>query len=175
MKRLAIFLILFFINISPLYASPEDDVNYIVDQTVTRTLFEGSLQALRPVLISAIKNDLNSKGIEISDASSFLDIFVDEFIDEFTDIMKQETVGIYRELFSDSELADLAAFYKTETGQKLILQTPLLMQAGAKSGEVAGMKAGRNAKERVAQRLESEGIMIEKNKSLTKKIIDALR
>jgi len=175
MKKILLSFTLFFVIIFPTVADPIKDSEYIVGQTVTRPLFEGALVALRPVLVSAITNDLKKQGIQISDTEAFFDIIIDEFIDEFTEIMQEETGAVYVEMFSESELADLAAFYKTETGQKLIAQTPALMQAGAKMGQIAGQKAGMNSRARVAKRLEEENILIDKDKSITKRLIEFLK
>ncbi len=159
----------------PTMADPQKDADYIVEQTVTRAMFEGAILSMRPVLISAITNDLRQKNIEVSDMEGFFDIFVEEFIDEFTAGMRSETANLYLELFSPEELADLAEFYKSPTGQKLVEKTPILMQASAQLGAKVGERAGENAGKRVAKRLEQEGIVLNNDKSLTQKIIDALR
>ncbi|PCI85588.1 MAG: hypothetical protein COB24_12410 [Hyphomicrobiales bacterium] len=86
--------------------------------------------------------------------------------------MRKETGKIYLDLFTKKELSDIATFYRTETGQKLILQTPAIMIASAKLGEIAGAKAGINAKSRVANRLIEEGIIFNKDKSFTQRLID---
>ena len=110
----------------------------------------------------------------ISDSEAIFDIFIDEWIDEFTASMQRQTGQIYFDLFSEKEIADIAGFYRTDSGQALIEQTPALMQAGAQLGQVAGQQAARSTNEAVANRLEREGITIG-DKSLTQKILDALR
>ena len=47
----------------------------------------------------------------------------------------QALTDLYMEAFSESEIHDLIAFYKTEIGQKLIKQLPLLTAQGATIGE----------------------------------------
>ncbi len=174
MKRLIFIVGLVVVAVLPANAGPQEDAKYIVEQTVTRSVFDSALQSMRPVLASALENDLRKKGINLNDVNGFLDIFVDEFIGEFTETMQQKTVAVYRELFSDKELADIAVFYKTSSGKKLILRTPELISAGSKLGRIAGAAAGRNAKARVAQRLKREGIVFNNDKSLTQRLIDAL-
>ena len=158
----------------PALADTQEDVDYIVSQTVTRAMFEGALSAQRPLIIGALENQFRADGIVISDSEAFFDIFIDEWIDEFTASMQRQTGQIYFDLFSEKEIADIAGFYRTDSGQALIEQTPALMQAGAQLGQIAGQQAARSTNEAVANRLEQEGITIG-DKSLTQKILDALR
>ncbi len=44
-------------------------------------------------------------------------------------------VQIYAEQFTESELREITAFYQTETGQKAVRLTPVLMQKGMMIGE----------------------------------------
>lgn len=161
--------------VSMAHAGPREDAEYIVSQTVTRTLFEAALAAQRPLIIPAMQQNLANKGIVFSDIEGFADIFMEEFIDEFTEIMQRDTVALQLEMFSADELRDIAAFYKTPSGQALIANTGPLMQAGAQMGQVAGMEAGQNANGRIAKRLEEEGITLQNDSGFTKRLIDTLR
>ncbi|MBT6179732.1 MAG: DUF2059 domain-containing protein [Deltaproteobacteria bacterium] len=49
--------------------------------------------------------------------------------------LKDDFIQIYVEAFSEKELQDLIAFYKTPTGQKAITVVPSLMQKGAQIGQ----------------------------------------
>ena len=49
--------------------------------------------------------------------------------------LKDDFVQIYVEAFSEKELNDLIAFYKTPTRQKAITVVPSLMQKGAQIGQ----------------------------------------
>lgn len=175
MKRIILGILLIILNIPTAFASPKEDVDYIVDQTVTRTLYEATIKTLRPVLTSAIKNDFREMGITLKNPEKFFDIFVDEFIDEFTEIMRKETGKVYLKIFTEKELSDLATFYKTESGQSLIQKTPVLIAAGSELGKIAGTTAGANARSRVAKKIGEDGMIFNDDKSLTQRLIDALR
>lgn len=41
---------------------------------------------------------------------------------------------LYRDAFSDEEIKQVTAFYRTEVGQKFLMRSPQLMQLGAKIG-----------------------------------------
>ena len=49
--------------------------------------------------------------------------------------LKDDFIQIYVEAFTEKELRDLIAFYKTPTGQKAITVVPSLMQKGAQIGQ----------------------------------------
>jgi hypothetical protein len=49
--------------------------------------------------------------------------------------LRDDFIQIYVEAFSEKELRDLIAFYKTPTGQKAITVVPSLMQKGAQIGQ----------------------------------------
>lgn len=50
------------------------------------------------------------------------------------EIFGPKMIDIYTEAFSEDELRDLVAFYKTPTGKKAITMMPELMQKGAQLG-----------------------------------------
>ena len=128
-----------FIFVSPAFADPQEDADFIVSRTITRTMFEGTLEVQRHLILSALQNDLSEKGIVLSSPERFLDIFMEEFIEEFTLSMQAQTGDIFLNRFSPSELNAIADFYRTPAGQALINASPDLMKAGAKLGQKAGL------------------------------------
>jgi len=156
-------------------ADPQADADYIVSQTMTRDMFEGSIAAQRGLIISAIQNDLRAQGITLPDPDRFFDLFMEEFIGEFTDSMRDQSASIYLERFSAEELADIAAFYRTASGQALVAATPDLMMAGAEMGQRAGMQAGVNAAGRLADRIENEGLVEVEDEGMMDRLLNALR
>jgi len=158
-----------------LFADPQADADYIISQTVTREMFEAAISAQRPIIISAIQNDLRAKGITLPDPDRFFDLLMSEFIDEFTRTMQSQTASLYFDNFSEQQLADIAAFYKTESGQALIAATPAIMMEGARMGHVAGQQAGANAGARLADRIEAEGLISIDDPGLMSRLLEALR
>lgn len=176
MRRMFVFAMASFTFFAaPSWAGPQEDATYIVEQTVTKSMFEAALEAQRPLIIPAMENQLAKKGVVFSDITGFANIFMEEFIDEFTEFMQRDTVGLYLAQFSPEELSEIAAFYSSTAGQALLRETPKLMQNAARIGQLAGIEAGRNAGPRVAARLQEEGITVENDKSLTQRLIDALK
>ena len=44
------------------------------------------------------------------------------------DVLREETIKTYGEVFSEEEIRDITAFYRTSTGQKAIVKMPEIMQ-----------------------------------------------
>lgn len=160
---------------SPLLADPQADADYIVSQTATRAMFEGAISAQRSVIIGAIQNDFRSQGITLPDPERFFDLLMSEFIDEFTQVMQAQTASIYLTNFSEGQLAEIADFYKTESGQALLAATPTLMMEGARMGQAAGEQAGANAGKRLAARIEEEGLIVVEDPGMLSRILNALQ
>jgi len=53
------------------------------------------------------------------------------------DALKPQLVAIYTDAFTEAELREVNAFYKTPTGQKTITAMPALMQKGMAMGQKA--------------------------------------
>lgn len=157
------------------HADAQADADYIVSQTMTKEMFEGAIAAQRSMIVSAIQNDLRAQGITLPDPDRFFDLFLEEFIGEFTDSMRDQSASIYLDRFSADELADIAAFYRTPSGQSLVAASPDLMMAGAQMGQQAGMQAGMNAATRLADRIEKEGLVIVDDPGLMNRLLNALR
>ncbi len=51
------------------------------------------------------------------------------------DAMAPQMTQLFMDTFSESELRDLIAFYKTPTGKKALTQLPVLFEQGAKIGQ----------------------------------------
>ena len=69
---------------------------------------------------------------EMARARPQLQQFFDKYLSWAS--LKEDFVKLYQETFSEPELRQLIAFYKTPTGQKAVLQMPALMQRGAQLG-----------------------------------------
>ena len=64
------------------------------------------------------------------------DVFIN-FFKEFVrwEELRPEYVRMYREAYSEAELNELIAFYRTPVGQKTVELMPVLMQRGAQIGQ----------------------------------------
>lgn len=65
-----------------------------------------------------------------------------------------EYAQLYMDAFSESELKDMVAYYRTETGQKAATMLPTLMQQGAMIGQRKMMENQGELEERIMARFE---------------------
>jgi len=63
-------------------------------------------------------------------------------------------IDLYAETFTESELKELLAFYKTPTGQKTLTEMPRLMQKGAALGVEIGKKHAPELEQMIRERTE---------------------
>lgn len=131
MKR--ILLILFLLTTLP--ASP---VISSADQNSHRKAAENLLIAMN---INQTAAETVDKMVELEieknlQLSLFKDVMRGFFLKYMTgDVLIDFLSGLYMDEFSENELIELTAFYKTPTGQKAIKKLPLLSQKGARWGQ----------------------------------------
>ncbi len=162
------------LSATPLAAGPKEDAEYIIQQTMSEKVFAGALKAMELVISKAVATDLRKKGVVVSDVASFTRILGEEFMSEFTVRMQRAVLPYYMEKFSATQLAELASFYRSDTGQYLIKITPELTQLGAKLGRKTGIEAFGKVKGRLARRLRAEGITVTKDKNMMKRLLEEL-
>lgn len=97
---------------------------------------------------------------------------MEEFVEGFKVEMQERTKDIYLDLFTRSEIQGIAAFYRTDPGQALIRQSPVLMTRGASVGEAVGRTAATQLMPRVLHRIKQDGIVID-SPSVTEKLLNA--
>ena len=145
----------------PVRADAASDAAYIVEQTVTDEIMAGSMQALAPLLASAMESDLRRGGVTINDQGRFLAVVFDEFYPPFVAALRAELAGLYVASFSPRELAEIAAFYRTETGQTLLRRMPGMMVEVAERSRTLGVEvAGDIDPEKFLARLKREGVVV---------------
>jgi hypothetical protein len=55
--------------------------------------------------------------------------------------MKADLKNIYLQNFTDNEIADMLAFYRSETGQSVLRNMPVVMQESMQVGQAMAEKA----------------------------------
>ena len=151
-------------------ADPRADAEYIVLQTVNETIFEGAFVAMGPMISDAIQQRLRSQNVEVSDPQKFTEIVLDVFVADFTTQMQEVTIQKYIEVFSEKELAELAAFYRSDAGAAYLRHTPALMAFGAEQGEKIGQQVGTKLGPSIAQHLKEAGIDVTRRGTMDKLI-----
>lgn len=68
--------------------------------------------------------------------------------------LKENMMALYEKEFTDEELRQVVAFYKTPSGQKTLKRLPLLFKEGAKLGETYAQKYSESYKQEVSAIME---------------------
>jgi hypothetical protein len=83
-----------------------------------------------------------------------LEALLREFLTRYVtwDALKDEYAGIYAGAFTEEELREMTAFYRTPTGQKLARATPQLSRLGAELAERVMRAHAAELEEMIARR-----------------------
>jgi hypothetical protein len=108
-------------------------------QTDGQTRAAGELLQLMGAESLAVQAALTSLDVQIRGnpaVAPFRDVMEEFFLEVFSwEAIGPEMVAVYAREFSEAELRDMIAFYRTPTGQKLLGKQSDLMQKGAAIGE----------------------------------------
>ena len=96
------------------------------------------LSDIETVLAAGVDASLRMQLDQNPDLAPFEDI-MRSFLDEHLgwDALRDDFLRLYAESFTEPELRDILAFYRTETGQKAIRLMPGLMERGMALGQRA--------------------------------------
>jgi len=142
----------------PAYPDPVEDSNFIASRTVTPEILGATMDLLGPVLAQAIEFQLSQNQIVLTNSEGFVRLIGEEFQGVYLQELRAQTAALQQEIFTDTELAGIAAFYATPAGEALIEKAPALMQRSQQIGEQLGAAALQEAGFRLVKRMEEEGI-----------------
>ncbi|MDQ1163494.1 hypothetical protein QE422_003862 [Chryseobacterium sp. SORGH_AS 447] len=78
------------------------------------------------------------------------DVFWDDFMKEVSsEEFSNLYIPIYAKYYTESELDELIRFYKTPIGQKVLVNTPLIMKESVEIGRDWGQKLGKKLVEKL--------------------------
>ena len=133
------------------------------------------MRVMAPLIRDAMAGQFAQMGIEVSDMDTFTRIITEEMTVKFTQAIRQPTADAYLAQFDEAQLADIAAFIATPSGQAWMTAQADLMAAGQAAGEAAGASVMREIGPAVADRLEAENISITSNLTLMEQVLRQLR
>jgi hypothetical protein len=142
----------------PVMADPEADRKRLAEALYSDDVLDASFEVMLPVLSGSLESQFRTLGITISDPVAFTDVFAQEFRVRFAENVRTEMAVALKDIFTDEEITEIAAFLDTPAGAKYFAAQAELTRVGFRIGEMAGMQAGTDAAERVATRMNAEGI-----------------
>lgn len=102
----------------------QENAIYIVSQNSTDERIDAELQKFGVVVGDYLNEWLQNYGGTIPDPHKFVVASMGDTLDQVMSLSRADAVPIYLEMFNSRELADIAAFYKTQSGQAFLAQTP---------------------------------------------------
>jgi Uncharacterized protein conserved in bacteria (DUF2059) len=142
----------------PVLADPQADRKLLAETLYSDGTLDAAFQVMIPVLSGAMETQFRNLGLTISDPVAFTDIFAEEFRVKFAEIIRADMADALKDIFTDEETADIVAFVGTPSGAKFFATQGELVQVGSRLGELAGARAGLDAAERIAARMDAAGI-----------------
>lgn len=103
-----------------LSASPKDDATYLAQQMLSNEALETTRELLRRRLVVAYEDPLAEVGVSIADHDRFAAMLPNSATDGAIDNILQRIENKYLELFTPQQLAEIAAFHRSDLGQKLL-------------------------------------------------------
>lgn len=113
MKTLLLTLVLFFL----FGCNDTDDPKYKKDKVLLMLETIGAVEAV-PKNIEAIRNELKHRWPDVSE--DYLRSNIDPILKEFETELLNLYIDAYSEQYSEEELDDILAFYKTSAGSKML-------------------------------------------------------
>ncbi len=103
------------------------------------------------VMVNAIRQQIHLAKKTLPLPPKAQDDFETEFLNEIkVDDLVQLVVPVYEKYYSESEIDQLTAFYKSPLGQKMVASMPTMMQETSNAGATLGAQIGA----RVGQKIE---------------------
>lgn len=107
----------------------------------------GGFDAMLP-MVNQLADQLSLDENEALELMAIYRTWFDEDIDRA--MLIGETANLYRESFSEEEIAEMIRFFSSPVGQKVVTQSPILMQKGV----ALGMKEAQAKQEQLLHRLQ---------------------
>ena len=105
------------------------------------------------VMVTAIRQQIHLAKKTLPLPPKAQDDFETEFLNEIkVDDLVQLVVPVYDKYYTEAEIDQLTAFYKSPLGQKMVASLPMMMQETSKAGATLGAQIG----VRVGQKIEAK-------------------
>jgi uncharacterized protein len=141
---------------TPAPTAPADAVAAARELVATMNL-AAQFRAILPNVMQALKPAIVQDRPEVArDFDAVLPTILETILartDEINDIY----ATIYARNFTAAELRDIAAFYRTETGQKLLAKLPTVTSEGLVAGQKFGQSLAVDLRERMLEALRKKG------------------
>lgn len=129
----------------------------ILNATHARDNAELSINAMIPTVVQSLKRDKADIPEEV--ITKFIAIFREEVTADIPRMLDAEA-RIYATHYSVSELTEIAKFYESDVGKKVIAETPLILKETIPLAQAWGTDVGRRAAIDTLNKLRKQGVKI---------------
>jgi hypothetical protein len=135
-------------------AQKHADIQSLMQETGMLANMNRTVELMMPQVIGNLKK-INAN-IPRSAWDDFARIGTEEFKKSLSEL-EEPIVAIFDKNFTDDEIKQLIAFYKTPLGQKVVTQMPVVMQQSAQLGQTWGAQVGARVAERIRSAAKQKG------------------
>ncbi len=108
------------------------------------------------VMVNAIRQQIHLAKKTLPLPPKAQDDFETEFLNDIkVDDLVQLVVPVYDKYYSEAEIDQLTAFYKSPLGQKMVASMPTMMEETEKAGGVLGAQIGARVGEKIEAKLKA--------------------
>ena len=156
----AAFALLFATGPAPAQTTPPADARAAARELVVASHAADQMKQVLPLLMQQFRPIIVQGRPEVDKAFDVITPILLESLSnrlpEFIDLI----AAIYARNFTASELADVSAFYRTATGQKLLQKLPGVMQESLVTGQQFGQVLAADLQQRIVDEMKKRGYEI---------------
>jgi hypothetical protein len=115
-----LFLTIFFVLATPVYADTTSDAAYIVDQHMIASGAEKRFQDFNQTMLTNMRSAFANLEVEILDPERFVSELIGDFDERFLREVRDAATKSFLRRLNPDELNHLSTFYRSEAGQVLI-------------------------------------------------------
>jgi hypothetical protein len=137
--------------------APDPEAVTAARELLTTMRFSDQFKAILPTVIQALKPAIAQNRPEVErDFDAITPLMLDGMSSRVNEL-GEATAAIYAANFTAAELRDLAAFYRTPTGQKLLQKVPSITQQSMAMGQKFGQSVAGELQGRITEELRKRG------------------
>jgi hypothetical protein len=138
-------------------APPPEDAMQAARELVTTMNMTAQFRAILPSLMQALRPAIVQNRPEVArDFDVVLPMVMETMLGRINELNDIWAI-IYARNFTVAELRDIRAFYRTETGQKLLAKMPAITQEGLVAGQKFGQSLAADFQQRIVDELRKKG------------------
>jgi uncharacterized protein len=135
-------------------AEKHADIQALMQETGMLANMNRTVELLMPQVINSLKKV--NPNIPQATWDDFSRLGSEEFKKSLAEL-QEPVITIFDKNFTDGEIKQLIAFYKTPLGQKVVTQMPVVMQQSAQLGQAWGQQVGARVAERIRAAAKQKG------------------